>query len=170
MVTSRFSIVDGILLQGFSDHLRSVFTASFGLAEIPAIYRVLFLVFGWLLWGVAVAMILIAIAQFVNAFVNLLTNRQPAGWSDGFAGALGVSALFLLVAIVFCQSSFANQERRLPDEYKQPFEAEGERLENAKIDDRNRSFTTTMLVGATIPMSIFALSMFRLFTESSDEK
>ena len=82
--------------------------------------------------------------------------------------------MFLLVAIVFCQSTFTKHEQRALDVYEQPFANEGERLENvtllrAEIDKRNRSFTTSMLVGATVPMSIFALSMVRLFTKSSDE-
>ncbi len=174
VVGARFEPVNWLLLSGFSSHLRSVFFATLGVSEIPTSFRIMFVVLGWLLWGVAVVMILTALTQFVNAFAKLLTDRQPASWSDGMAGALGVSAMFLLVAIVFCQAWFATREHQAFNVYEQPFAAQGERLENItllreKIDSRNRSFTTTMMIGATVPVAIFALSMLRLFTKPADE-
>ena len=96
------------------------------------------------------------------------------GWADGLASTLGVCAVFLMVGLVFSQSSFSNQQARLLDEYEMPFAVEGEKLENVsrlrdEITAENRSFTTSMLVGAAVPMSIFVLSMVRLFTKSSEK-
>lgn len=173
VASSRFQIVDWFLVSGFSTHLYSVFNVTFGESEVPFMFQIMFAILGWLVWGVAIAMVLTGVGQFVNAFAKLLTGRQLLSWSDGLVGMLGVSAVFMLVAIVVCQASFASQEHLALDAYERPFVAEGERLENvarlrAVIDERNRSFSISMLAGATVPLSIFFLSIVRLFTKSSD--
>jgi len=171
IVGSRFQVFEWILLGGFSRHLQSIYSSTFGESKVPSGYSVAFQSMGWILWTVALVMILFAVGQFVNSFIKLLTGRQPLAWMDGLVAASGVAIVFLLLAIVFSQSSFAKYEHRMLDSYEQPVVAEGEHLENVTrlrllVDDRDRSFTTTMLVACTVPMSIFVLSMVRLFTKN----
>lgn len=171
VVVSRFQSFDSFLLGGFYRHLSSVYSVSFGDGAVPTVFQVAFSLLGWLIWIVAVALTVFAIVQFVNAFTQLLTGRQPVSWADGLTGTLGVVAVFLMVGIVFCEVSFANHELRALDAYEQPFVEEGERLANVArlreiIEDRNRSFVISMLIGAAIPMFVFSLSMVRLFTKT----
>jgi hypothetical protein len=175
VASSRFQIINWLLLDRFSVHLHSVYHAIFGESEISSGYALLFQSVGWILWSLAFAMILIAVGQFVNAFFKLITQRQVVPWTDGLAAASGVAVVFLLLGIVFCQSSFAKQEHRTLDAYEQPVVEEGEHLANVTrirevIDQRDRSFTTTMLVACSVPMLVFIFSMVRLFTKNLEKK
>ena len=172
IVISKFQLIEWFFLGSFSMHLRSVYSVTFGESDVPQDFGVIFMVLGWLIWSLAVGMVVISIGQFVNAFAKLLTRREPVGWTDGVNGTLGICAVFLLVAIVFSQISFAKQENLALDVYERPFVEAGEHLDNVSlirkdIEDRNRSFTISMLAVATVPMTVFGLSMIRLYTKSS---
>lgn len=169
---SRFQLIDLSFINQFSTHLRSVFGGVFGDTELTTGFQTMFLVLGWLLWGAAVLLMLLGAAQFINAFTKLVFQRQIAAWSDGLAAAFGIVLVFLLVALVFSQTSWANHENFILDGYERPVVAEGEHLDvvdrvRGAIDERSRSFTTWMLFAVSIPFSIFVASMVRLFTKTS---
>ncbi|MFT5304380.1 MAG: hypothetical protein ACI87E_002527 [Mariniblastus sp.] len=169
---SRFQLIDLLFINQFSTHLRSVFGGVFGDTELTAGFQTMFLVLGWMLWGAAVLLMLLGAAQFINAFTKLVFQRQIAAWSDGLAAAFGIVLVFLLVALVFSQTSWANHENFILDGYERPVVAEGEHLDvvdrvRGAIDERSRSFTTWMLFAVSIPFSIFVASMVRLFTKTS---
>jgi hypothetical protein len=173
VAVARFQIVDRMLLSDLSRHLQSVNSATLGNSDVPREFQILFVSLGWVLWGVAVALVLVGVAQFINAWVKLLVDRQPLRRADGLAATLGVCGLFLMVAMAFAQASFANHQHRLLDAYELPVVAANERLENvsrlrAEIDAPNKAFTTSLLVGATVPLAIFVFSAVRLFTKSPD--
>lgn len=173
VVVSRFQIIPIMLVERFSQQLQLGNTAMLGTAEVSGGYQFLFIALGWLLWGVATLLIFVGVGQFFNTVIQLISKRQPLRSADGLAATLGVSAVFLIVAMVFAQAMFANQQYRSLDEIEHPFITEGEHLGNVsrlreEIGARSSAFTVPLLVGATVPMTIFMLSMVRLFTKNSN--
>jgi hypothetical protein len=173
VVVSRFQIVEVPLLNNFSVTLESVYLAAFGTADVSPTFQNIFVSLGWALSIVAGALMLFAVAQFINAFVRILFRHSFMDWSDGMTAAAAVCALFLMVAMVFAHASFTKQQHRLLDEYERPTVLDRGPIGNvdllrAEIVDAETTFRTTMLVGAGIPMSIFMLSMARLFFKTPE--
>lgn len=173
VVIARFQIVDLPLLSEFAETLQSVFQAVFGMAEVTRPFQLLFMGLGWALWGVGIALVIFGLAQFANAFFRILFGRSLMGWSDGLVAAMGVCGLFLMVAMVFTHASFTKQQNRLLDQYDQPSVLDRGPIGNVEllrdeVNNQGASFRTTMLVGSAVPMSIFLLSMVRLFLRTPD--
>jgi hypothetical protein len=170
---SRFQIVDFALLSHFCETLQSVYLAVFGLAEVPRSFQLVFIALGWAFWIVGTALVLFGVMQFANAFFRVLSGRSLIGWSDGMTAAMGVCAVFLMVAMLFAHVSFTKQQNRLLDEYEKPTVLDRGPIGNvellrAEIDEDGKTFQTTMLVASAIPMSIFVLSMVRLFLKTPE--
>ena len=118
-------------------------------------------------------MVLIGVVQFVNTFSKKLLQWQPVKWTDGLAAALGITSVFLMVAIYFGLSAFSTHQNRTLDKFEQPAVVEGEHLANVEairqaFNNESDSYKTSILIGAGFPMMVFAFSIVRLFTKRDD--
>lgn len=171
----RFHEFNAIGLDQFSQSLQSAYLSAFGAADVPPIHATIFVTVGWVLWLMGFMLVVVSMVQIVNAFSELIFRKQFAGWADGVVATVGVVAVFLMVALVFTQTSFRRQLNNSLDDLERPAVVAGEHLPHVEqfrqeYNEMNRRFTITILVGAAIPMSIFVLSLIRLFVQSPDLK
>lgn len=172
IVVSRFYVFPIIGVIGVSTSLNAASVASFGDAEVASRFSMIFVTLGWMLWGAGLVMMFASGVQCVSTIVRQFWGRSLAEWSDGVAATAAVAAVFLMVALVFTQSSFRQNQSFLLDEFERPAVEAGEHLPQVELrrqdnDENNRGFTLSMLVGAGFPASIFVLSVVRLFVRSS---
>ena len=173
LVISRFQIVEPFLLSQFSESLQSVYSATFGRAEITQGFGQIFGGLGWCLWLVGAALVVSSAAQFINSFVGILLGRSLLGWSDGIVAALAILALFVMVAIVLTHTSFAKKQNRLLDAYESPAALDRGPVGNidllrTEINNNARTFQRTMVVSMSVPVLIFVFSVVRLFIKLPD--
>jgi hypothetical protein len=175
IVSSRFVEFDQVLLKDFSERLASIHRADFGMDETSAGLKTGFAVTGWAMWGVALLMMILAIGQFLDAFVQLFSGRRIISWGDGLVASMGITFVFLIVAMIFLHNSHMTSLHRELNKIQAP-EAFGESsLQNVErvrneYKERSRNFITFMLTFAIIPMSVFVFSMIRLFALTGDTK
>ncbi len=173
VVSSRFVEFDQVLLKRFAEFLGAVNQADFGREETSPGLLTGFAVTGWAMWGVALMMMVMAIGQFLDAWVQLFTGRRIIGWGDGLVASLAIAFVFLIVAILFLHTShMASLNRELnkvqaPDAFGESSLQNVERV-RADYKIRSRKFITVMLLIGTIPMSVFVFSMIRLFALTGD--
>ncbi len=176
---SKFAVVEWSTI-GFSQTLHRVYNGEFGDGELSALelsrgYQVLFSVYGWVFWSLAVCLMVFGAAQFLNSLYRLITKRHFFRRIDGWTATSGVVVLFLMVGWVFAQSSLQREQHKFLNEYEKPATVNGESLEvvtqlRDKVDGQHRVTRNWILVGALVPMSVFVLSMTRLLTLSSDRR
>lgn len=171
---SRFAKFDHFLLREFTETLTNINAGRFGLEELTPGLKIGFVITGWVIWSMAVVMVVLAVLQFGSALIQLFIQRQPLRWVDGLMGACGVALLFLFVATLFFHATHtANLKRPLRqfDSTETVLAGESE-LQNVRrirdqYDSESQRFMILMLVAGLAPLSVFGCSMVRLMTRTT---
>lgn len=178
-IVPRFGVVDQPLIGGFTSTLHSIYHAEFGGHGVEALstgdYEVseslqaLMIGIGWLFWVVAILLMLFGAAQFLNAIYKMVSGQSFFRWCDGLTGATAVAALFVVVGLLFTQTTCHKAQQKFLDDYEAPVVAEGEHLETvealrAELKKDQNAARNWLFVGAAVPLSIFVFSSVRLFT------
>lgn len=171
---SRFAKFDHFLLCEFTETLTNINAGRFGLEELTPGLKIGFVITGWVIWSIAVVMVVLAVLQFGSALIQLFIQRQPLRWVDGLIGACGVALLFLFVATLFFHATHtANLKRPLRqfDSTETVLAGESE-LQNVRrireqYDSESQRFMILMLVAGLAPLSVFGCSMVRLMTRTT---
>ncbi len=173
IVMSRFKNIDQFLLRDFTEMIRDINAGRFGSEMMAAELQTGFGVVGWIIWSVALLMMVLSACQFANAILQLFYRRQVLGWVDGFMAAAGIVFIFLAVVTLFLHSShMTNLKRKLNEQSNQGAVGESNpdniSLISDRYDERSKKFIMVMLVSSMVPMTIFVLSMIRLFLSAGE--
>ena len=172
-VISKFKVIDQLLTSGFSQALHRLYTGQFGSLELRSVYQTLFSVLGWVFWTVAICLMILGAAQFLNSLFRLVTKRHFFRRIDGLTATFGALVLFLMVGWIFAQASLQRDQHKFLNEYERPATVNDQELEvvtvlRTEVDAQHRATQNWLLVGALVPMSVFVLSMTRLLTLKPD--
>jgi hypothetical protein len=175
VVSVRLTDSEQVIVKQFDRIMTQVNEADLGPEEISPGLVTSFQIVGWTMGGVALLLMLLAIGQFGDAFFQLFTGHRIIGWGDGLVASLGITFVFLIVAVLFLHNShMAALNRELnqivaPQGFGEASLANVERVRE-EYKTRGREFTTGMLVIAIVPMLVFVFSMIRLFACTGDTK
>ena len=168
-VVARFGVVEQPLIRGFTATLQAIYRADFGEYEVSESLQALSIGIGWLFWVVALLVMIFGAAQFLNAIYKLVSGKVFFRWCDGLTAAFAVTALFVVVALLFTQTTCHKAQQKFLDDYEAPVVAEGEHLETvaalrAELDAEQNTARNWLFVGAAVPLTVFVFSSIRLFT------
>lgn len=175
IVMTRFTEFDQILLAYFQKTFAGIVSGDFGNEEVASGMRLGFVAIGWSMWGVGLAMLIVAVGQLLNALLEIFLHRQLIRWADGLMATLSIVFVFLVVGSLFLHASHMSGLNRelnkiapvgTADEFVPP----NVLRVREQYDQRNKSFLTVMLISGAIPLSVFAFSMVRLFTTAGESK
>ena len=177
-MTSKFKVIDQFLTSAFSEALNSMYVGDLGSSELSEVnerFQIFFMVFGWVFWTVALCLMVLGATQVLNSLYRLFAKRNFFRSIDGLTATFGVVALFLLVGWIFAQASLERAQHKYLNEYEKPATIIGQKLEvvtqlREEIDAQHKLIRNRLLMGALVPMSVFALSMTRLFTLKPDRR
>ena len=169
-VVARFGAVDQPIVRGFTTTLYSIYACRFGDYEISSGLQTIIVALGWAFWLAAIVLMLLGAGQFCNAIYRLITGDQFFSWSDGLTGTLGVVTLFLVVGLLFAQTSLHREQQKFLSDYEAPVVAEGGHLEivdalRAELRTEQSRSRNWLILGAVVPMSVFIFSTIPLFTK-----
>jgi cytochrome c oxidase subunit IV len=175
IVLSRFRNNDQFLLRDFTEMIRDINAGRFGTESMAAELQTGFGVVGWIIWSVALLMMILSAGQFANAILQLFYRRQVLGWVDGLMAAAGITFVFLAFITLFLHSTHVtNLKRKLTEQANQDIVGESNPAHVSLIadryDERSKKFITVMLLSSVVPMTIFVLCMIRLFLSTGESR
>lgn len=172
VIAARFTPFEQFPINRFTDSLSQINSASFGSAELSRGLKFGFQVSGWVMFAIAVALIVFAAVQFANAVMQLFVQRQLVRWADGLLASFAVAMTFAIVATLFLHATHTSKLNR---ELNQQVLSAGGSLDQPDLPNvqrlrdqyssEGRQFMTAMLAAAAVPLTVFGCAMTRLFTK-----
>lgn len=169
VLSSRFTVFQLQPLNRVSQTLHDMSHGTSGDLSLSVGLEHSFVLLSWAIWITAVCLIVLAVAQLVNAFAKLLRGRRLLPGVDGITGLTAVVLLFMLLSTLFIHFSHMRQLNR------ELIQNAGGQLDETTVLGRNaqqiqqthanhsRQFITSMTAASCVPLCVCLLSLSRVY-------